>query len=123
MNLQQENAAGIMGLHKFCISERKLVKCCNNQATAGIRTPLAHYDFLDLCLQGETGTRKTHTAKLIHSMSPRASRSVYSVNRAELSSSLSERELFGHEKGAFTGAIGSKEGRFEGGGPRNNISK
>jgi two-component system, NtrC family, response regulator AtoC len=74
---------------------------------------LAGFDFLDLCLLGETGTGKTHTARLIHRLSPRASKSFISVNCAELTPSIIESELFGYEKGAFTGAITTKIGKFE----------
>jgi len=76
-------------------------------------TLLARYDFLDLCLLGETGTGKSHTAKLIHDLSPRAKMPFIAVNCAELTPSIIESELFGYEKGAFTGAITSKEGKFE----------
>jgi transcriptional regulator with GAF, ATPase, and Fis domain len=74
---------------------------------------LAGFDFLDLCLLGETGTGKTHTARLIHRLSPRANKSFISVNCAELTPSIIESELFGYEKGAFTGAIATKIGKFE----------
>jgi len=74
---------------------------------------LARFDFLDLCLLGETGTGKTHTAKAIHELSPRAKHPFISVNCAELAGSIIESELFGHEKGAFTGASTSKVGKFE----------
>ena len=74
---------------------------------------LARYDFLDVCLLGETGTGKTHTARLIHNMSPRAKHAFIAVNCAELSPSIIESELFGYEKGAFTGAVATKMGKFE----------
>lgn len=74
---------------------------------------LARFDFLDLCLLGETGTGKTHTARLIHDLSPRAERIFIAVNCAELSPSIIESELFGYEKGAFTGAISAKMGKIE----------
>lgn len=74
---------------------------------------LAGYDFIDLCLLGETGTGKTHTARLIHDLSPRAKKPFIAVNCAELTPSIIEAELFGYEKGAFTGANSSKEGKFE----------
>jgi DNA-binding NtrC family response regulator len=48
---------------------------------------LARFDFLDVCLLGETGTGKTHTARLIHDLSPRAKNSFNAVNCAELSPS------------------------------------
>lgn len=74
---------------------------------------LARFDFLDVCLLGETGTGKSHTARLIHELSPRATQPFVSVNCAELASSIIESELFGYEKGAFTGAASAKEGKFE----------
>lgn len=74
---------------------------------------LARFDFLDLCLLGETGTGKTRAARLIHKISPRAKCSFVAVNCAELTPSIIEAELFGYEKGAFTGAGSSKAGKFE----------
>lgn len=74
---------------------------------------LARFDFLDLCLLGETGTGKTHTARRIHELSPRAKMPFVSVSCAELTHSIIEAELFGYEKGAFTGAVSSKAGKFE----------
>ncbi|MGI8542936.1 MAG: sigma 54-interacting transcriptional regulator [Aridibacter sp.] len=81
--------------------------------TTGNIELLARFDFLDLCLLGETGTGKTHTARRIHELSPRAARPFIAVNCAELSPSIIEAELFGYEKGAFTGAISTKIGKFE----------
>jgi len=74
---------------------------------------LARFDFLDLCILGETGTGKSHTARLIHGLSPRKSKPFVAVNCAELTPSIIEAELFGYEKGAFTGALASKMGKFE----------
>jgi transcriptional regulator with GAF, ATPase, and Fis domain len=64
-------------------------------------------------LLGETGTGKELFARAIHARSKRSERPMIKVNCAALPSSLIESELFGHEKGAFTGAASSKEGRFE----------
>lgn len=84
----------------------------NSGETDNIRN-LARFDFLDVCLLGETGTGKTHAARLIHELSPRKNKPFIAVNCAELSPSVIEAELFGYERGAFTGAISPKTGKFE----------
>src|ERR1700756_1257942 len=64
-------------------------------------------------LHGETGTGKELFARAIHNLSPRRERTFVRLNCAAIPSGLVESELFGHEKGAFTGALIQKRGRFE----------
>lgn len=66
-----------------------------------------------ILLTGESGTGKTHFAREIHRLSPRASEEFITVSCPALPRELLESELFGHERGAFTGAISSRAGRFE----------
>lgn len=73
---------------------------------------LARVD-LPILILGESGTGKEILAEYIHKLSPRAHRSFLKVNCAAIPGDLLESELFGYEKGAFTGAAGSKPGKFE----------
>lgn len=68
---------------------------------------------INISLTGETGTGKEVVAKAIHYNSDRKKKQFVAVNMAAIPKELAESELFGHEKGAFTGSVGQKKGQFE----------
>lgn len=68
---------------------------------------------LSVLINGESGTGKELVASALHNNSPRAQKPFIAINIAAVPSELLESELFGHERGAFTGATGQRQGRFE----------
>jgi sigma-54 specific flagellar transcriptional regulator A len=78
----------------------------------GLIRQVAVHDSTVLIL-GESGTGKEVAARAIHELSPRRNRPFVAVNCGAIPAELLESELFGHEKGAFTGAIATRKGRFE----------
>lgn len=93
--------------HADIIGESKAIKSALNQIEQVAATDATVF------LTGETGTGKELFANRIHNLSNRKDRAMVKVNCAALPSHLIESELFGHEKGAFTGAVSKNIGRFE----------
>jgi transcriptional regulator with GAF, ATPase, and Fis domain len=103
-------------------SQHGILESCEDHRLVGqsapIRDVLSQVDQVasrdsTVLLTGETGTGKELLAARIHMLSPRRSRSLVSVNCAALPAPLVESELFGREKGAFTGSLSRQIGRFE----------
>src|SRR4029079_16676546 len=66
-----------------------------------------------ILITGESGTGKEMLARYVHKKSPRAKKAFISVNCAAIPENMLESELFGHEKGSFTGAVARRIGKFE----------
>jgi formate hydrogenlyase transcriptional activator len=86
--------------------------------SAALRRVLDHVELVaptgsTVLVRGETGTGKELIARALHELSPRQGRPFLKLNCAAIPTGLLESELFGHERGAFTGAVGQKIGRFE----------
>ena len=100
------------------ISGKSLAKTSLTSRNPGLRQLLAHLAKAarldcNILLTGESGTGKSYFAREIHRLSPRSAEEFITVSCPALPRELLESELFGHERGAFTGATSSRSGRFE----------
>jgi transcriptional regulator with PAS, ATPase and Fis domain len=93
--------AGLIGEHASILEVRRLIERVARSAARAV------------LIYGETGTGKGLIARLVHQQSPRSAQEFIDVNCAAIPDQLLESELFGHEKGAFTGAISRKSGLIE----------
>src|ERR1043165_715212 len=101
--LRERDAEGMQGLIGASAAMQKVYRVAR-QVAASRATVL---------VTGESGTGKGELAKAIHALSPRAKKPFVTLHCAALAESLVESELFGHEKGSFTGADRRRTGRFE----------
>src|SRR5215469_4379108 len=112
--LRSETDMGVPGL--AALDERRVrlptgVSIPIRETNALIRQVAAHES--TVLVLGESGTGKEVAARAIHDLSPRRNRPFVAVNCGAIPADLLESELFGHEKGAFTGAVCARKGRFE----------
>jgi len=103
LSAQLEERFGFEGVVGQSDAIRRVVQTCRQIAPTDAT----------VLIEGESGTGKELVAKAIHNNSPRKQRNFVALNCAALSVGILESELFGHEKGAFTGAVTSRKGRFE----------
>ena len=96
----QDNFEGIIGRSAAITALRREIKVVAPTGSTAL-------------ILGETGTGKELIARAIHNLSPRRNHPLIKVNCAAIPAALIESELFGHERGAFTGAVGRRMGRFE----------
>jgi DNA-binding NtrC family response regulator len=103
---EESGAAGVRRFGDLIYASDRMARVCDRIAT------VARSDATVL-IQGETGTGKELVARAVHNQSNRRASPLITVACAAIPESLLEAELFGHEKGAFTGAIRERKGRFE----------
>ena len=103
LSAQLEERFGFEGIIGQSPAIRRVIQTCRQIAPTDAT----------VLIEGESGTGKELVAKAIHNNSPRKPRNFVALNCAALSEGILESELFGHEKGAFTGAVASRKGRFE----------
>lgn len=109
--LAQENAYLAEEIRTENFQEMVAVSAALRQVLKKVETVAPTGSTVLIC--GETGTGKERIARALHELSPRRERTFVKLNCAAIPTGLLESELFGHEKGAFTGAICQKIGRFE----------
>jgi two-component system, NtrC family, response regulator HydG len=110
--LKQENAA-LRSMVAETQGPRPLVGECEPMRDVKKKIELVGKSSVTVLIRGESGTGKEVVARAVHAASERRDRPMLAVNCAALSEHLLESELFGHEKGAFTGADKLRRGRFE----------
>jgi transcriptional regulator with PAS, ATPase and Fis domain len=101
LNAMQPSSPDLLGEHPSIAALRKLI---SRVARSKVSTVLIY---------GETGTGKSVVARMIHQQSDRSACEFIDINCAAIPAELLESELFGHERGSFTGAVGKKEGLIE----------
>ena len=103
LSAQLDERFGFEGIIGSSASIRRVVQTCRQIAPTDAT----------VLIEGDSGTGKELVAKAIHNNSPRRENNFVALNCAALSEGILESELFGHEKGSFTGAVSSRKGRFE----------
>jgi two-component system response regulator HydG len=103
LSAQLDERFGFEGIIGQSAAIRRVIQVCRQIAPTDAT----------VLIEGESGTGKELVAKALHNNSPRKDHNFVALNCAALSEGILESELFGHEKGAFTGALATRKGRFE----------
>jgi DNA-binding NtrC family response regulator len=110
---EDENAIPLPDLHAATVGPTQMVSGSASMLPVFRTMSQVSPSTATVLIQGESGTGKELVARAIHLQGPRAAKPFVAINCAAIPENLLESELFGHEKGAFTGAVARKIGRFE----------
>jgi two-component system NtrC family response regulator len=114
--LQKQKLADLSGHYAAIVKDGSAKELIGSSSAAQkLRQLIAQVAPTDttVLLTGKSGTGKELAARMVHDLSPRRNNEFIAVNCAAIAETLLESELFGHERGAFTGAVARKRGRFE----------
>ena len=111
--MQQASLNNAIGRTKLRVLESRLIGASDGMTQVKEHVVRVAGTQTTVLIQGESGTGKEVLARLVHELSDRANGPFIPINCGAIPGELLESELFGHEKGSFTGAVSARKGRFE----------